>query len=325
MSSPKRYWHGAHGFSNPEGTKKFRIGPGKILKYLLTRMWYPPTVLGKDVPADFVLSESQAMSCIATAENPSATWLGHCAFLFQIGGKRILTDPFLDGSAGPFFLRTLRRLPPSISPEHLPQVDILLISHMHQDHLHAPSIRRLKNRKNILGIVPLGVGPLLKKCGIENVIELDWFGESTQGSLTITFLPAIHYSDPFRNGSLWGGFAIYDKVSGKKVFFSGDTGYGHMFSRDIRPYGPFNLACIGVGAYLRNTYGSNTHDVHATPEEAIQIAMDINAAKAVGMHWATVHMADDNDKETAERFFAAAKKVSFAGAKLPRIGETISF
>lgn len=131
------------------------------------------------------------------SETPSdfaAYWFGHSTFILELDGKRILFDPvFENGGPLPFILGRFDSSP--IKREELPEIDIVVITHDHYDHLEAATIRFLTSR-NTGFIVPLGVGSRLEGWGIQknNISELGWYEAKTVGSLQITALPGIHYT-----------------------------------------------------------------------------------------------------------------------------------
>ena len=166
----------------------------------------------------------------------------------------------------------------------------------------------------------------MSKYGFKNPIELGWHDRyKISENVSITAVPAIHYSN-FTNSTLWAGFIIsYADKSGitKKIYFGGDTGYGTFIQREIAKYSPFDLALIGVGAYFL-PYKSIASRVHTSPEQAMDIAKEINTKKIIGMHWGTTRMANENPMELFPKMKARAKDVGYEGEiTMLRIGETI--
>ncbi len=298
------------------------------IRWVLSRIFGSPYKLGIDLPSDHILSKEDAIFNLKKYEGiPSITWLGHASFLFQLGSLTILTDPLLFGTPRSSIFRTMKRLPNPLISDVLPDVDILLISHEHYDHIHHPSLKSLKNKSRILPIAPLGISKKIKKHGFKNTIELDWMeSHCVNNKVTITAVPAVHYSD-FFNTTLWAGFIISfkdDYGAKHKIYFGGDSGYGSFIKKDITPFGPFDVACIGVGAF-QLPYKSRAPFVHTNPEQAIDIAKEIDAKKVIGMHWGTKKMADENPKELFPRMKKQAEEIGYKGKVIMlRIGETIS-
>lgn len=323
-----KYWHVKRGgYANPLGNLPSGVTIGSGLRYVLSRIVAPPLVLGKDLPSNHVLTREEFFAGLKKYESvPSITWLGHCSFLIRIGGKTLLTDPFLTSTAGPRILRALKRLPLPVSLSELPDVDLLLVSHPHDDHMHIPTLRTLiKLGKIKKAVAPLKAGRRLRKLGIGDVEELDWFESLNTGEVTVRALPAAHYSTVFprHDMELWSSFSIESK--GVKVFFSGDSGYGEFFKRDIRKYGPFNTALFGVVNLVRSSLLQAAR-VHTSPEEAVMASKDIDAKELIGMHWGTAHMTEEDTESTgrlSERMHAEAKKIAYEGnIRMLRIGET---
>ena len=281
-----------------------------------------PLDVGRDLPSDHLLPTAEVKKNLLE-NTDTITWLGHCAFLIKVAGITILTDTFLEGCAGSSLLRGLRRIPSPLLPEDIPPIDILLLSHGHYDHFLDSNIQRLSSKSAARCIVPLKLGDRLRSCGFQHITELDWFKEEKINSTVITAMPAIHYSDPFFNRTLWCGYKI-DFGNGVSIYFAGDSGYGSTFARDIRPYGPFSLALVGIGSLTVSGYKrAKGHKVHSNPEEAVQIAIDTQAQNLIGMHWGTVRMGDEDQLELPKRLVVAAKEKEYPGSvSLMRIGET---
>ena len=173
--------------------------------------------------------------------------------------------------------------------------------------------------------MPLGLGSFFAERGYENVLEQDWWQTWRSGDLAITTLPAVHGSGRGlfdRNETLWASFAIV--TSTERVWFSGDTARGAVFSEIGRRHGPFDLALVGIGAYEPRTIMA---PVHATPEEAVEIARAVRARKAIGMHWGTIVLTSEDPFETPARFRRAAEDQGYGAenAWILKIGETRAF
>ncbi len=258
------------------------------------------------------------------AENELA-WLGHACFAVRMGGKLILTDPYLTRTAGPLGLGPKRFVPSPIAAQDLPRLDLIVISHNHYDHIDARALKAYRWRGETLVVCPLGTGKLLRRIGFDTVVEMDWWQRQDFGDLAITFLPAVHFSGrgPFdRNRSLWGSFAFASST--RKLWFGGDTAAGEIFREIGSREGPFDVALGGIGAYEPRSIMQASH---ASPEEGISIARDLGASKAVGMHWGTVMLTPEDPFEAPVRFRRAALEQQFGESNavtLP-IGGTMRF
>jgi L-ascorbate metabolism protein UlaG (beta-lactamase superfamily) len=273
----------------------------------------PPGLLH---PRERVLAEA------AKAANPSLTWLGHAAFLIRLGGKTILTDPFLGQRAGPAGFGPRRFLPPAMTVADLPPIDLLLVSHNHYDHLDADTVAALPGKERMTVVVPLGLAEFFHRRGYAKVHELDWHQGISDGAAEVTVLPAVHFSRRGLrdlNRTLWASFAI--RAPEAHIWFSGDTAAGAVFRELGRDYGPFDLAIVGIGAYEPRAIMRASH---ATPEEAITIARDLRAAQALGMHWGSIKLTPEDPFEAPDRFKAAAVAQGYGAERawIMAVGET---
>jgi L-ascorbate metabolism protein UlaG (beta-lactamase superfamily) len=314
--------HTAKGFRNPPGSPPHghtrREYWSFIWRRILTRQAAP------DIPDDHALDLESVLQGVAAADGrDSVTWLGHAAFLVRLDGRSILLDPYLGEFAGPLSRGPRRFVPSALAVEQLPPIDLILVSHNHYDHLCEPTIRALALHAPVV-MVPLGLGRFFRRRGFGDVRELDWEQSSRASELTVTALPAIHWSKrtPFdRNRSLWASFAIAG--ARRRIWFAGDTAAGPVFEEIGRRHGPFDAALVPIGAYEPRSIMA-AH--HANPEEAIAIGLAMRAEKLIAMHWGTVVLTDEHPFEPPDRFRRAAAAAGLAPeqALVPRIGETIA-
>ena len=217
----------------------------------------------------------------------SVYWLGHSSLIFELGDTRFMTDPVF-GNAAPVPGIVTRYCEPPIRRSELPQLDFIIVSHDHYDHLEYDTIRALRHT-DIIFVTPLGVGARLRSFGIkpENIRELYWY-ESTQiGNTTITATPGRHFSgrtlkDRFK--TLWAGWVIEN--GGRKIFFGGDSGYGKHFKDIGKKFGPFDLVCLEIDAWNENWKNN-----HMFPHEFPVAAKELNAKLAMPIHWAVFDLA----------------------------------
>lgn len=318
----KPYHHLSNGrFRNPQGTNERNFSPLSMLSFMMRRLTTdmdPP-----HIPDGHVMPEAEALSLWKRHLNQdSLTWIGHASFLIQLGGVTVATDPLFSDRVGPLGFGPRRYVAPGIAQEKLPKIDIVVISHNHYDALDAYTLAKLPNKSEIALVVPLGVAKAVRRLGFSDVHELDWYDEIELKGVSITLTPAVHFSSRGlfdRNQSLWGGYVLAS--SDRRVYFSGDSAYGPIFSEIGERYGPFDVAILGIGTYLPSEI---MRYAHSTPEEAVQEGLDVGAQRMVGMHWGTISLSDEPSFEPPKRFLAEAKRreLSADRAWIMSIGET---
>lgn len=247
------------------------------------------------------------------------TWFGHSTVLISSKNLNILADPVFKKGNFSFFNIWPKTFfhSEAYSIENLPKIDIVLISHDHLDHLDKGMVIKLKNSKFY---VPLGVRAYLLKWGIseKNVKEFNWYDEqNVLANLKLVFTPARHYSMRKlfdRDKTLWGSWVI--KLSGKTIYFSGDTGYFKEFEKIGKKYGPFDIAMLDAGQYNIAWQG-----IHMLPEEAIQAAIDLKAKSVLTIHHSKFVLSLHSWYDPLDSITALAEK-SKVNIVTPRIGET---
>lgn len=273
------------------------------------------------VPVPYAAVSRSEAALPAAVDGAAVRWLGHATLLVEIGGRRILVDPLFADRAGPGrLLGPSRFFPPPLALADLPPIDAVVITHDHYDHLSAPTIRALAARVPRF-VVPLGVGAHLERWGVApgRIAELDWWETADVGGVALTATPARHFSGRGlrnRDGTLWCGYALVTPSA--RLYLSGDSGYGPHFGEIGARLGPFDLACVEIGAYDRRW-----PDVHMGPEQAVQAAQDVRAATMLPLHWATFNLAFHGWTEPGERVLVAAEAAG-AALTLPRPGARIA-
>jgi L-ascorbate metabolism protein UlaG (beta-lactamase superfamily) len=253
-------------------------------------------------------------------DNASVTWFGHSTSLIQLDGKLLLLDPVFTDYTSPFRIggrRYSEQMP--IGIEELPEIDAVLISHDHYDHLDFRAIKKLRNKVRKF-LVPLGVGSHLERWGVdtERIVELDWWAEVEVFNLKFRCTPAKHSSGRGfgQNLTLWCSWIIEGRHT--NVFYSGDSGYGPHFKEIGEKYGPFDLTLIESGQYDNKGWWP----FHMFPEETVQAHIDLRGNLLLPVHWGAFTLAIHDWDEPIERALKAAheRKVFIA---TPRIGETV--
>jgi len=247
-------------------------------------------------------------------------WLGHSSYFIQLGGKRIMIDPVLSSYASPVpFLNKSFGGTNIYTPEDIPEIDYLLISHDHWDHLDYPTITALKPKiKNI--ITGLGVGAYFEQWGFENkqIHEADWFSTiELEKDFVIHVLPARHFSGRLltRNKTLWTGFAI--ETTGRCIFYSGDSGYGPHFKKIGDMFNGFDLVIMENGQYDKSwPY------IHMMPEEVGKAAENLKGKALLAGHLGKFAIANHPWDEPLKRITKASQNKSYT-LLTPVIGDQI--
>lgn len=243
------------------------------------------------------------------------TWIGHSTFLIQTGGLNVLTDPVWAARMG--FEKRLSE--PGIPIRDMPEIDVVLISHGHYDHLDFRSLKRLKG--NPLCLVPSGLSTLMKRKGMRRAAEYEWWEQERIGNTTFTFVPAQHWVRRTlwdTNRSHWGGWIVRTEHR-KTIYFAGDSGYFRGF-KEIGEKFSIDYALLPIGAYEPEWFMSAQH---VTPEEAVTAFIDLRAKQFIPMHYGAFRLADDTPKEALDRLTAEwnRRRLPEQQLKILRLGE----
>ena len=222
----------------------------------------------------------------------SVMWLGHSTFLIRLGGLTIMIDPvFFDVSS---LLPRYVHVPMSL--DQLPDVDVILISHDHADHLDIDSLRVIYRRGNPFLLVGKGLKSWLERLGFERVFEFSWSESITiprsDGTTKCTFLPAIHWAGRGFfdiNKRLWGSWLV--EHNDQRIYFAGDTSYGPHFADLKKQFGPIDIAIMPIGP---NEPHEKLLDSHVCAYEAVKAFIDTGAKHFIPMHWGTFKVCLDS-------------------------------
>jgi L-ascorbate metabolism protein UlaG (beta-lactamase superfamily) len=203
-------------------------------------------------------------------------FLGHSTVRLELAGSVVLTDPVLTGRVGP-----LTRVGPQPGREHFADTDLVLLSHLHGDHLHLPSLRRLPRRARV--VVPRGAGRWLRGRGIRNVDELAPGEELVHGGLRVHGVPAVHSGHRFGPRSTHGPQAAamghLIESATHRVYAAGDT--------DLFP-GMARLGRIDAALLPVWGWGLSLGPGHLDPHGAAEAVRLLNPRVAVPVHWGTL-------------------------------------
>jgi L-ascorbate metabolism protein UlaG (beta-lactamase superfamily) len=235
------------------------------------------------------------------------TVIGHAAFLIQVAGINLLTDPVYSTRASPVSFAGPRRVrAPGVRFDDLPTISLVLLSHNHYDHCDLGTLQRLERRFHPTFVTPRGNGRLLRSAGIRQVHEIDWWETASAAPLPITLTPAQHFSARSmfdRNRALWGGFLI--EAGGHRILFAGDTGYGPHFREIAARLGPVELALLPIGAYEPRWF---MKDIHMNPAEAVQAHLDLAARQSIAMHFGTFQLTPEGIDEPVRQLANALRE-----------------
>jgi L-ascorbate metabolism protein UlaG (beta-lactamase superfamily) len=220
--------------------------------------------------------------------HPAITYLNHASVFLRDGKRSLLLDPVF-GGLSPFIKDYT---PLKAMPSALLQPDVVLVTHGHYDHLDTASLARLNPATTV--VAPPGYGELLKRCGLENRVDLDWFETHEVKGWRITCLPANHWTmrNPIAgpNRALWGGFSVMTP-SGYTIYFSGDTAFFDGFDQIGRLHqGPFDLAVFNLGAYEPRWFMQHSH---LNPTECVTAFEHLGARWLLPIHWGTFRLGDE--------------------------------
>jgi L-ascorbate metabolism protein UlaG (beta-lactamase superfamily) len=257
------------------------------------------------------------------AKEQGLIWFGHSSYLMRYAGLTWLVDPVFSKFASP--------IPGSVKAFKgtdfvylalIPEIDILLISHDHYDHLDYPTIKALLPRVKQI-VCPLGVDAHFLAWGAkaEQLLVLDWWQTVKLPSVTITATPARHFSGRTlkRNQSLWASFVLERKTDGTRIFVGGDSGYSPHFEEIANKYAPFSLAIIECGQY-----DQHWHQIHAWPEDSATAASLLKAKVVLPVHWGKFALSLHHWKEPIRRFLSKAKAINLQAAT-PMFGEVLDW
>ena len=302
-------------FQNLETTEMVE-GPiqfGKIIYKQLS------TTKDREPAQSLPIAPLDKTSFLAPSEKVKFIWYGHSVVLMRMSGKTLLIDPMLGGNTTPIAPIANKRFSENTLQliDDFPEIDLILLTHDHYDHLDFDSIQKLKHKTKKY-FVALGVKRHLVRWGVapDLIFEFDWWDNRELEDINITFTPTRHFSgrgltDRFK--SFWGGWAF--KNSTENIWFSGDGGYGQHFKEVGKRLGPFDFGLMECGQY-----NEEWQPIHLFPDEAIQAGLDVGVEKVMPVHWAGFNLSFQHTWfEPGEEFvkFAKEKKLDFV---LPTIG-----
>jgi L-ascorbate metabolism protein UlaG (beta-lactamase superfamily) len=259
---------------------------------------------------------------VQPGEGLRAIWFGHSSVYIELDGLRLLVDPVFSDYASPFTGIGPKRAHPSpIALEDLPNIDAVLISHDHYDHLDMQTVRYLTSTRTHF-YVPLGVGAHLDEWDVpkDQITELDWWESVRMRDVTVVCTPAQHYSSrgifDYKE-TLWSSWSVVGTKH--RVFYSGDSGLSNHFQLIGEQFGPFDLSIIKIGQYGP---GASWVYSHMGPEDAIEAHLAVRARRMIPVSWATFNIAFHDWDEPIKRAVQAANQKN-VDLVTPRAGDVV--
>ena len=252
-------------------------------------------------PIISVIDTSDEWKDIKLNQKNFGVWVGHSTFYLNNGDLDILTDPIFSERASPIkFAGPKRLINTPLQISDINNIDIVIVSHNHYDHLDIPSLKSIQKKfPNVVFLVPIGDKDLLTKYNLKNIYEFNWWESFTYKDTKFTFTPTQHWSARGifdRNKSLWGGWFIETEYL--KLFHAGDTGYSNDFKVIKEKLGIPDFAFIPIGAYDPEWFMGESH---VNPEDAVRIMEDLGRPDSFGMHWGTFTLTSEDTLEPIER------------------------
>ena len=210
----------------------------------------------------------------------TVVWFGHSSYFIQSGGKRFLVDPVLTNRPPMSLMFRPFKGTDVYTPDNIPDVDFLIVTHEHWDHLDYNTVKRLKNRVGKV-VCPLGVGEHFEYWGFppERIAEMDWYDTLyADDRLAIHCLPARHYSNRIlkRDRTLWASFMIDGP---QRIYLSGDGGYDTHFAEIGEKFPGIDLAVMENGQYDRDW-----RYIHLMPDELVRAIDDLKPRTVLTVH-----------------------------------------
>jgi L-ascorbate metabolism protein UlaG (beta-lactamase superfamily) len=237
--------------------------------------------------------------------NITASWIGHATVLINFYGLNILTDPVLHSRCGADIgvgiIGPKRRVAPALIGNELPRIDLVLLSHAHLDHTDYMTLSELKAGPKT--VVAHRNSDLLHGTRLKDCTELKW-GEKTlvktanHGDVEVEAFHVRHWGARWRHDTYRGYNGYMLRRGGKQIIFGGDTALCKGFA-EIKSKGPFELACMPIGAYNPWIYS------HCNPEQAVRMANDAGAKYILPIHHTTFRFGRETYTEPLERFETA--------------------
>ncbi len=275
-------------------------------------------------PQQVINTHESNLSSSLNKTDIQITYINHSTFLIQTDVINILTDPVWSERVSPFkFVGPKRVRKPGLEFKKLPNIDLVLVSHNHYDHMDIETLKNIyKNNLDAVFIVPLKNSQYLNFVNPSQIIELDWWQSVNIKQQNITLTPAQHWSARGlfdKRNALWGSFVV-QLNNQRKLFFTGDSGYDqNLFSTIGSKFSPIDLALIPIGAYEPRWFMKKAH---MNPEEAVLTHCDLNSKQSVAMHFGTFQLTDEDLNQPVVDLNSALNKYNVKKFDILNVGET---
>lgn len=273
--------------------------------------------IGRDIPSAPHKPTPESWSDNAV----TLAWLGHATVLINFYGLRILTDPTLYSRIGVDLglgtLGPMRLVRCALTPDELPEIDLVLVSHAHFDHLDTPSLGAIRGKP--AAVMASSISDLLPRRRYSSVTELRWNESTTvktpHGEVLVRAIEVKHWGARIQRDT-WRGYTgwIVER-EGRRLLIGGDTAVTTAFN-DHRRFGPFDAAVMPIGAYDPWIYN------HCNPEQAVAMADAARARLIIPVHHQSFRLSNEPFLEPIERMQQALAKEADRLA-LRDIGETV--
>lgn len=290
-----------------------------LIGFLLYGYWFHMSQLPK---ATFRELDHKPRPSEWREDEVTFTWIGHSTILLHLYGVKIITDPVLSeglgvrvpglGRIGP-----KRFTPPALTREEIGNIDLILLSHAHMDHIDLPTLRQLADPKTYV-ITAKNTSRLIKRMKFGNIEEMEpGHRVQTSQGLTITAIPVRHWGNRYPWNTNYGYQGYLIEKNGVSILYPGDTAYLSM--RDLpQKHGSIDLVFMPIGAYKPDSY----QQAHCTPEQAWQMFLESGGRWMVPIHWDTFVLSREPVEEPIQRLLAAADTQQ-GRILTKKIGETV--
>ena len=230
------------------------------------------------------------------------TWVGHASFLLQFADHSVMVDPNWARWHG--FVKRLRE--PGLPLKAIPELDLVLVSHAHFDHLHKPSLKVLQARGGI--VVPRGSANLVRKLGFPAVHEMKVWDAIEYNNMNVIHTPSHHWGARYLHDTHrdYGGYLV--ESGGKSVFHCGDSAWFDGFAEIGRRHQNIDVALMPIGAYD----APSGRDVHLNPEQAVRAFAELGAKVMIPMHYGTFPLGNEPIGEPVERLLMEADRLGIS-------------